>query len=128
MSISSSGIDELETTSSVFEESEGAELVDLDEPVASTSRVYRRREDILHEGAGKGGISSTFEESRTRERRIRRDESGIVYSTTGVALSSDTEKAQSGGESDSSVGTRSSSRWFRRSRGDVKGRTSSDSG
>lgn len=115
----------------MFEESEGGELVDPEEvPSTSSSRVYRRREEILHEGAGKGGLS--IDENRTRERRQRRDDGGVHSSGGGASsggASSDTEKqGQSGGESDSSIGTRSTSRWFRRSRGDVKGRTSSDSG
>lgn len=109
-------------SSSVFEESEGGELLDPEDAL-TTTRVYRRREEILHEGAGKDGGS---DDARTRERhRGRRDDGGLDVGAT----SSDVEKqGQSGGESDSSIGTRSTSRWFRRSRGDAKGRTSSDSG
>ncbi|CAL8134686.1 unnamed protein product [Orchesella dallaii] len=121
--------DELETTSSVFEESESGELL---EPEEMVTKVYRKREDILHEGAGKGGgYPEHFREDRTRERsRMKREESKerlMMGGNTGASHSGDVEKQHSGGESDTSS-TRSTSRWFRRSRGDAKGRTSSDSG
>jgi hypothetical protein len=130
-------MDEVET-SSVFEGSECGELTELDEASVQTARVFRRREDILHEGAAKGGSVGgvgqltegggaggpsplgTSRLERTRERvRGKRDSSKERHS--------DIEKQQSGAESDSSS-TKSTSRWFRRTRGENKTRTSSDSG
>jgi len=48
----SPGLDELETTSSVFEGSESGELGEAEDP---SLRKFQRREDILHRDGGKGG-------------------------------------------------------------------------
>lgn len=49
------GLDELDTTSSVFEGSECGEPVDEDVLGIPTKIILQKREDVLHKDGGKGG-------------------------------------------------------------------------